>query len=460
MALPQRAGSGLVDPLLFVLAIACIGAAACFLAGPVPSTVPSSGSSGLLGPSSGGGSLVLSSTLWAAVLLMVLLMGVAFVAVRWAQGRAASRAALLRRGALALPGTAATTRSRWTPALAIVVATSVVLALLLLFTHVAATGTFALSPSAGGGGTVGPGGFGNGTGGSGSGSGSGGGSGSGAGGGSGSGSGSGGGSGSGTGGSGNGSGNGSGTGSGNGSGGSGGTSGGGTGNNSSGGSGTNGTGGTSGNASGSNGTGSGNNSTNGTSGSSSNQSSGGSGSTRGTGGSSGGSPAVGRPTSISWTVPPALLVAGAAAVIVVGAVAAQLGRKRPRRERRSRARAQDGAPIGPEKDDRLAVGEAVANARSAVERGDDPRATIVGLYVQLLDMLAPKVGDLASSTPEEIRSAHLHRLGVRPAASESLTRLFETARYSSHELGTDAAGRFRETLVTTEQDLRAGGKLA
>lgn len=103
--------------------------------------------------------------------------------------------------------------------------------------------------------------------------------------------------------------------------------------------------------------------------------------------------------------------------------------------------------------DLTAVRSAVAEADAAIDRGEDPRATIVQLYLRLLRAAAPKLGDVTYETPEEIRHGPLTRLGVSPPAAEALTRLFEEARYSTHPLGPEAADRCRDALRSIEADL-------
>ncbi len=110
----------------------------------------------------------------------------------------------------------------------------------------------------------------------------------------------------------------------------------------------------------------------------------------------------------------------------------------------------------PRPPDRAEVRSALVEAATALDRGEDPRETVIRLYVRLLIGLAPRVGDLSVHTPEEIRRNDLVRLGVGVAAAEVLTRLFEEARYSSHPIGPDEAGRFREAVRQAELDLASG----
>jgi hypothetical protein len=105
---------------------------------------------------------------------------------------------------------------------------------------------------------------------------------------------------------------------------------------------------------------------------------------------------------------------------------------------------------------RPGIERALAEAGAAIDGGADLRETIVRLYVRLLLELAPRVGDVAYLTPDEIRRQVLAGLGVTPTASEALTRLFEEARYSTHPIGPGDAGRFREAIGQVQADLRRG----
>jgi len=100
-----------------------------------------------------------------------------------------------------------------------------------------------------------------------------------------------------------------------------------------------------------------------------------------------------------------------------------------------------------------AARRALAGAVDALGEGRDPRAVIIALYGELLGRIVPMVGSVDPETPEEIRALHLVRLGISPMASESLTRLFEEARYSTHPLGPDAADRATEVIRRAEADL-------
>jgi hypothetical protein len=99
------------------------------------------------------------------------------------------------------------------------------------------------------------------------------------------------------------------------------------------------------------------------------------------------------------------------------------------------------------------VRSALSAAASELGEGGEPRTVVIGLYGALLVRVARIVVGLEGETPEEIRAQHLLRLGIRAGAAESLTRLFEEARYSSHPMGADAATRAREAIAEAIADL-------
>jgi hypothetical protein len=97
--------------------------------------------------------------------------------------------------------------------------------------------------------------------------------------------------------------------------------------------------------------------------------------------------------------------------------------------------------------------QALTRASSELDLGGDPRVAILALYASMLQQLQPMVGDIGTSTPEEIRATHLVRLGVRPEAARTLTRLFEEARYSEHPMGPAESARAQEAVRATLDDL-------
>lgn len=144
-------------------------------------------------------------------------------------------------------------------------------------------------------------------------------------------------------------------------------------------------------------------------------------------------------TITSWTLLAIVLAISAcvAALTVPGAISRLV-------DRRSEPSAQP---------DRGEIRNALSAASAALERGEDPRETIVRLYVRLLQEIAPRTGDVSVLTADEIRRSILVGLGVSPPASEALTRLFEEARYSTHPIGPAEAGRCREAIRQVESDL-------
>jgi hypothetical protein len=100
-----------------------------------------------------------------------------------------------------------------------------------------------------------------------------------------------------------------------------------------------------------------------------------------------------------------------------------------------------------------ATRQALLTAASRLEKETDPRSVVVDLYVELLALVSPRAGDLDPRTASEIQEEHLIPLGVRRAAAEQLTRLFEEARYSTHPLGPEAVARARAALQAALSDI-------
>jgi hypothetical protein len=142
---------------------------------------------------------------------------------------------------------------------------------------------------------------------------------------------------------------------------------------------------------------------------------------------------------------PFAVLAGVAllvAVVTVPAVRAYAA------DRRSAGLARAPAPV-----ETALVQAVLRQAQRELDRGDDPRGVIVRLYGEVLGRLGRMVGSVDPETPEEIRTLHLERLGIRPEAATVLTRLFEEARYSSHPLGAEASERARTAVRQALADL-------
>lgn len=96
-------------------------------------------------------------------------------------------------------------------------------------------------------------------------------------------------------------------------------------------------------------------------------------------------------------------------------------------------------------------------AKALAAGSEDPRQILIDLYARLIRRLEPSVGDLATSTAEEIRTEHLVRLGVQPKTADEITRLFERACYSSHPILPEEALRARSVLTAAVGDLDRAG---
>jgi hypothetical protein len=137
----------------------------------------------------------------------------------------------------------------------------------------------------------------------------------------------------------------------------------------------------------------------------------------------------------------ALAVVLVAAIAVPAAWAASV-----RRERRNDSRRKDAGKVA-------RVRGALALAAQELDVGEEPRAVVIRLYTALLRRVGPIVGGVERVTPEEIRSLHLERLGIRSSAATTMTRLFEEARYSSHSMGPEVARRASAAISEALADL-------
>lgn len=151
---------------------------------------------------------------------------------------------------------------------------------------------------------------------------------------------------------------------------------------------------------------------------------------------------------MTWPgLPPWLPFVVLAAVVLLVVVVAVPELRRYVAERRG------GAATRPVLAEARGVREALTQASTALSQGEDPRVVILALYAALLARLQPMVLGLDTSTPEEIRTVHLRRLGVRPGPARTLTRLFEEARYSSHPMGAETSRRAQEAVGAVLDDL-------
>lgn len=156
-------------------------------------------------------------------------------------------------------------------------------------------------------------------------------------------------------------------------------------------------------------------------------------------------------TAFNLQLPPfalGLVAAGLCAVVLALLVPGVVSRLVDRRGR--------GEGGGPRSVDRSDLAAALAEAADALDRGADARDTVVRLYLSLLFRVAPMSGELSAATAEEIRRLYLAPLGVPPEAAETLTRLFEEARYSTHPIGEATVAEARAALRAAESALRQG----
>lgn len=142
------------------------------------------------------------------------------------------------------------------------------------------------------------------------------------------------------------------------------------------------------------------------------------------------------------------LFAAVAIVAIVGGVVAV----RVLGTRSSRA-----AIVPPSLDERE-LRAAFVEASTALDMAEEPRTVLIRLYGTLLDRLAPLVGDIDRQTAEEIRAAHLVRLGIGNDTAREITRLFEEARYSTHPIGPTELARAKSSIHRAIADLDAKGE--
>ncbi len=99
----------------------------------------------------------------------------------------------------------------------------------------------------------------------------------------------------------------------------------------------------------------------------------------------------------------------------------------------------------------------LVEASAALDTDEEPRELLIRLYGTLLDRLTPFVGDTDRQTAEEIRIAHLVRLGISGATAREITRLFEEARYSQHPIGPMELARAKSAIHQAIAELDAKG---
>ena len=94
----------------------------------------------------------------------------------------------------------------------------------------------------------------------------------------------------------------------------------------------------------------------------------------------------------------------------------------------------------------------ITDAISALEGPSDPRGAILAAYARMAAELGP-AGDDGTLTPREFALKTGWRLKESAASLESLTALFEEARYSDHPMGERERSRALAALQDIEREL-------
>ncbi len=103
---------------------------------------------------------------------------------------------------------------------------------------------------------------------------------------------------------------------------------------------------------------------------------------------------------------------------------------------------------------RAAAAQAVDAAISELQLGQDVRTAIMACYKRFCILLGIRgFRDQEALTPREIEERAVSQLEVSPSSAESLTSLFEEARYSTHPLGDEARDRAVESLARIREAL-------
>lgn len=103
---------------------------------------------------------------------------------------------------------------------------------------------------------------------------------------------------------------------------------------------------------------------------------------------------------------------------------------------------------------RRAAAAAVDATISELQLGGDVRAAILACYQRFCLLLGTRgIGDQDSLTPRELEGLAVHQLAVGAGSADSLTSLFEEARYSTHALGDGDRERAVESLARIREAL-------
>lgn len=111
-------------------------------------------------------------------------------------------------------------------------------------------------------------------------------------------------------------------------------------------------------------------------------------------------------------------------------------------------------PVGPLRERRWGAVQAVQAAISELQLGGDVRTVILACYERFCYFLGARgIGDQETLTPRELEGLAVSHLAVSQESAESLTSLFEEARYSEHVLGEADRERAVHSLERIRADL-------
>ena len=165
---------------------------------------------------------------------------------------------------------------------------------------------------------------------------------------------------------------------------------------------------------------------------------------QGPGGTGGVTPAAVRSAKFEWP-----LAAGLGGLVLLGGVAVLVLRRR------------EAHPPDAEETVKPALVRAVELTIEDLRREPDPRRAVVGAYASMERALdAHGLPRRPADAPLEYLARILRELEVRESAVGTLTRLFEYAKFSRHEIGTEMKDEAIAALVTVRADLVAEERAA
>jgi hypothetical protein len=114
------------------------------------------------------------------------------------------------------------------------------------------------------------------------------------------------------------------------------------------------------------------------------------------------------------------------------------------------------SPIDASEDESVHEGlaRAVQTTIDDLRREPDPRRAVIAAYAHMEGALASHgLARRGAETPFEYLARILRKLSVRDGAVQSLTRLFEYAKFSPHEIGEDMREEAISALEAVREDL-------